>query len=52
MIKIICEKCGGEDLQFEGFGIWNTHEQDYDWEVTSAWCEHCKDIVPTTTTEV
>jgi len=46
MITLICDRCGSEDIEFTATGVWNTHEQDYQWEMTEAFCHKCNDIVP------
>jgi hypothetical protein len=48
MITLICDVCGSEDIEFTATGVWNVHEQDYQWEMTEAYCNSCKDIVPIT----
>lgn len=47
-IKIVCDRCGGEELSFEATAFWSTLYQRFDMgEVFYSYCSDCEDEVPT-----
>ena len=51
-IDLRCDKCGSDDVNFDGWGSWSIYEQDYNWEVTGAWCNVCQENVPIVEIEI
>jgi hypothetical protein len=48
-IKIVCDTCGNDDLEFDSTIIWNFDLQKFKIvDVGEAWCHKCNDRVRTT----
>jgi hypothetical protein len=48
MIKIVCDKCGSDALEFSATGVWLLNKQEHMWQIDEgAWCCQCEDHVAT-----
>ena len=45
--QIVCEECGGMDLEFEAGGWWDFDSQEMQFDWNGTYCRDCQDEVNT-----